>query len=192
MKLSSPATRAALAGLPAWVADALESGKFFPMDTGGEHDMYAPDDVVSEPPPADGRIASAGKAEATALDAAGTAWSKVAVTARTDLEITWRRGPQARKTRRIKYFLTTTSWNPDKPLTRDQFDLAPFDLVESTAQPYWGTYAANPFPNGLTPSDPLRHTVFLPERSGYHVLLAVAEIADTGNAFYQVVDLDFG
>lgn len=31
----------------------------------------------------------------------------------------------------------------------------------------------------------------LPERRGYHVLLAGWEVANTGNAFYQVIDLNF-
>ncbi|WP_260334510.1 lytic polysaccharide monooxygenase [Streptomyces beigongshangae] len=32
----------------------------------------------------------------------------------------------------------------------------------------------------------------LPERrAGHHVLLAVWEVADTGHAFYQVIDLQF-
>ncbi|CAK8743194.1 GlcNAc-binding protein A [Sodalis praecaptivus] len=33
--------------------------------------------------------------------------------------------------------------------------------------------------------------MMLPQRSGYHVILAVWEVADTGNAFYQVIDVDF-
>ncbi len=28
------------------------------------------------------------------------------------------------------------------------------------------------------------------DRSGYHLILAVWEIADTGNAFYQVIDVN--
>ncbi|MBA4152342.1 MAG: chitin-binding protein [Acinetobacter sp.] len=43
----------------------------------------------------------------------------------------------------------------------------------------------------MKPANPTVHNVPLPERTGYHVLLAVWEVADTGNAFYQVVDLEF-
>ncbi|GLW98996.1 lytic polysaccharide monooxygenase [Microtetraspora sp. NBRC 16547] len=43
----------------------------------------------------------------------------------------------------------------------------------------------------LMPDNPTVHQVSLPhDRKGYHVLLAVWEVADTGNAFYRVIDLD--
>ncbi|WP_424141112.1 lytic polysaccharide monooxygenase [Sodalis glossinidius] len=41
----------------------------------------------------------------------------------------------------------------------------------------------------MTPPDPTIHDVMLPQRSGYHVILAVWEVANTGNAFYQVIDV---
>lgn len=66
-----------------------------------------------------------------------------------------------------------------------QFEPKPFHQVQLTAQPYWSHSAE------LMPSDPTTHRLRLPERRGYHVILAVWEIADTGNAFYQVVDTDF-
>ncbi len=44
----------------------------------------------------------------------------------------------------------------------------------------------------LMPPNPTDHTVMLSARRGYHVILAVWELADTSGAFYQVADVDFG
>src|SRR5699024_5952676 len=35
------------------------------------------------------------------------------------------------------------------------------------------------------------HDCVIPEREGYHVILAYWEVADTANAFYQVIDANF-
>lgn len=53
-------------------------------------------------------------------------------------------------------------------------------------QPYWGFTDEQ-----MWPAEPTTHTLKLPERQGYHVLLGVWEIAETDKAFYQVVDLNF-
>jgi chitin-binding protein len=45
---------------------------------------------------------------------------------------------------------------------------------------------------GRQPSNPTVHSGTLPQRTGRHILLAVWDIADTGNAFYQCSDVDFG
>ena len=41
------------------------------------------------------------------------------------------------------------------------------------------------------PSNPTQHPITLPNKSGYHVILAVWEVADTWYAFYQAIDVDF-
>ncbi|MEU1628036.1 lytic polysaccharide monooxygenase [Streptomyces sp. NPDC020096] len=51
-----------------------------------------------------------------------------------------------------------------------------FHREQITRQPFWKC----PYPD-----NPTRHTITLPERQGCHVILAVWEIADTGNAYYQ-------
>ncbi|AIE79761.1 Chitin binding protein [Bacillus cereus] len=67
-------------------------------------------------------------------------------------------------------------WNPNKPLTRSDLDLVPF-------------YVKND--GGARPGTTVTHEANVPtDRSGYHLILAVWEIADTGNAFYQVIDVN--
>lgn len=73
-----------------------------------------------------------------------------------------------------------------EPLTRAQFEPQPFATFLNELQPYWGFTDEQ-----MWPAQPTTHTLELPERQGYHVLLGVWEIAETDKAFYQVVDLDF-
>lgn len=87
-------------------------------------------------------------------------------------------------TRRWNDFVTQAGWDPNRPLTRDQFESEPFYKAELTAQPFWEHQAE------LTPPQPTIHQVRLPERRGYYVVLAAWEVADTGNAFYQVIDFN--
>lgn len=180
--VSSPPSRGHLY-LENWQANGLEAGKFFPATTAGRPDPFAPDDVVNAQPPADGKIASAGKDFAASLDEVGTDWKKHPVTSGQNLDITW--GFHAEhKTRRFNYFLTKNGWNPEQPLTRAQFETEPFHSVQLPEQPYWE--------HPLSPGNPTTHTLPLPRRSpGHQVLLAVWEVADTGHAFYQVIDLQY-
>ncbi|MEU9981940.1 lytic polysaccharide monooxygenase auxiliary activity family 9 protein [Streptomyces sp. NPDC050856] len=170
--------------LAEWQAAGLESGKFFPATEAGLKDPYAPDDTPNVQPPQDGRIASAGKDFAVKLDEPDSVqnWDKHPVPAGRTLDITW--SYHARhKTRRWNYFLTRNGWDPAAPLTRAQFDSAPIATFQNDGQPYWEA--------DLMPEDPTIHSVTLPsDRQGYHVLLSAWEVADTGNAFYQVIDLD--
>lgn len=44
---------------------------------------------------------------------------------------------------------------------------------------------------GAKPGTSVAHVANVPtDRNGYHLILAVWEIADTGNAFYQVIDVN--
>ncbi|MFF8605816.1 lytic polysaccharide monooxygenase auxiliary activity family 9 protein [Streptomyces sp. NPDC015346] len=178
--VSSPAPRAQL---HLGDASGLDAGKFFPHVQAGLRDPVAPDDVVSAQPPADGKIASAGKSFAASLDEAGSDWKKHPVMSDQDLEITWEANAKV-KARRFNYFLTRADWEPRQALSRAQFESEPLHSVQLTEQPYWE--------HELSPGNPVSHTVRLPERrSGHQVLLAVWETPDTGNAFYQVIDLDY-
>lgn len=79
-------------------------------------------------------------------------------------------------TRGFKYFITKSDWNPEAPLTRDQFDLTPFCE----------------FDGGMAkPPQRLSHNCVVPEREGYQVILAYWDVGDTAAAFYNVIDVKF-
>eukprot|EP01063_Lacrimia_lanifica_P019697 TRINITY_DN2714_c0_g1_i4.p1 TRINITY_DN2714_c0_g1~~TRINITY_DN2714_c0_g1_i4.p1 ORF type:complete len:732 (+),score=196.32 TRINITY_DN2714_c0_g1_i4:274-2196(+) len=79
--------------------------------------------------------------------------------------------------RDFRYWVTKRGWNPDAPLTRAQFEAEPFCKVE-----YFGRL----------PGKKETHSCNVPRRSGYHVILSTWDVADTPNAFYAVVDANFG
>ena len=165
--------------------NGIESGKFFPQTTGGLADPYAKDDVRSMAPPVDGKIASGERPGAAYLDRTDVDWDKHDVTSDTPLEFVWSFSAR-HKYRRFNYFITKAGWNPTQPLSRAQFEPEPFATFLNERQPYWG-YSDEE----MWPEQPTKHTLKLPERDGYHVLLGVWEIAETDKAFYQVVDLNF-
>ncbi len=161
-----------------------EAGKFFPATASGLRDAIAADDIVNSTPPADGQIASAGQATGKFLDTPGSDWKKHDVKSGETLTVSWNYSA-VHLTRRWNYFMTRENWDPSQPLSRAQFEAQPFHMVQLTEQPFWSHN------NALRPPQPTVHDMTLPERTGYHVMLAVWEVADTGNAFYQVIDLDF-
>jgi len=162
----------------------LESGKFFPATEAGLRDPLVPTDEPNNKPPVDGQIASGGNIAALFLDEPATDWKKHQIEAGATLSVSW--DYSARHiTRRWKYFITRNDWQSDRPLSRSQFEELPFYQVELSQQPHWS------FADALTPPKPTVHELMLPVRTGYHVVLAVWEVANTGNAFYQVLDLDF-
>lgn len=162
----------------------LEAGKFFPATEGGLTDPVAPTDLPNATPPADGKIASGGNTFALFLDEPRSDWTKHDVESGQTLPVSWDYSA-VHVTRRWKYFITRTDWQPDQPLSRAQFEDLPFYQVELSMQPYWEHN------DELTPPKPTEHELILPYRTGYHVLLAIWEVANTGNAFYQVIDLNF-
>ncbi|MEJ9209739.1 lytic polysaccharide monooxygenase, partial [Paenibacillus larvae] len=73
-----------------------------------------------------------------------------------------------------KYYITKKDWDPNKPITR-----ADLELIGQIDE------------GGKKPSSTVTHEINVPtDRNGYHVILGVWEIADTANAFYQVVDVN--
>ncbi|SDG17890.1 chitin-binding protein [Paenibacillus sp. cl6col] len=77
-------------------------------------------------------------------------------------------------TKEWKYYITKKGWNPNEPLKRSDLEL--FASFQD---------------GGKKPQTKVSHEVTIPtDRSGYHIILGVWEIADTGNAFYQVVDVN--
>ncbi|MGE6226631.1 lytic polysaccharide monooxygenase [Paenibacillus chitinolyticus] len=125
--------------------------------------------------PADGHIASAGNTFPKLDEQTSTRWSKVPMTS----------GPQAFKwqlnaahaTTTFKYFITKPGWNPNAPLTRASFDLTPFCQVDL---------------NGASPSNYYTTNCNVPERTGYHVILAIWEVSGAPTAYVNVTDADFG
>ncbi|TYP72366.1 lytic polysaccharide monooxygenase [Paenibacillus methanolicus] len=124
--------------------------------------------------PADGKIASAGGAFPKLDEQSSTRWNKVNIQAGPK-QFTWKL-TAAHATASWKYYITKDGWNQNAPLTRDSFNLTPFctELKNGTQPPF--TYTSN---------------CNVPAKSGYHVILAVWEIADTANAFYNVIDVNF-
>ncbi|MFB9328208.1 lytic polysaccharide monooxygenase [Paenibacillus aurantiacus] len=126
--------------------------------------------------PADGKIASAGLAGFSALDEqSATRWNKVNMSSGPNT-FTWKFTAR-HATTSYRYFITKENWNPNAPLTRDQLNLTPFCTING---------------NGQQPPATLSHSCNVPARTGYHIILAVWDIADTGNAWYNAIDVQFG
>ncbi|WP_422657700.1 lytic polysaccharide monooxygenase [Paenibacillus sp. EC2-1] len=124
--------------------------------------------------PADGKIASAGGVFPKLDEQSATRWAKVNMSPGQNT-FTWNL-TAAHATASWKYYITKPNWNPNAALTRDSFDLTPFCSVN-----YGGT----------RPPSNYSDTCNVPERTGYQVILAVWEVADTPNAFYNVIDVNF-
>ncbi|ABC38514.1 lytic polysaccharide monooxygenase auxiliary activity family 9 protein [Burkholderia thailandensis] len=168
----------------------LEGGKFFPATQSGLRDPDAPDDVANGAPPRDGEIASGGRtadARAQLNEPDSVAhWQKHSVRSGQSLQISWSYS-MPHKTRRWTYWITKPGWDASARLARAHFEPEPLKVYLNTYQPYWGPDADKE----LIPRGDTIHEFNLPTRTGYHVLLAVWDIADTANAFYQVIDLNF-
>ncbi|EIR7349939.1 TPA: lytic polysaccharide monooxygenase [Listeria innocua] len=119
--------------------------------------------------PVDGKIAGGGKY--SLLDAqTQDRWAKVDVESG-PLTVEWTLTAPHR-TSSWDYFITKKGWDPNKPLTRADFE----PLATITA-------------DGSVPDRLSKQEITIPnDRSGYYVILGVWSIADTGNAFYQVID----
>jgi chitin-binding protein len=190
--LSEPASRILLCAegknanctVGAWQADAMENGKFFPATQAGLPDSFAPEDVRNSLPPNDGEIAGASVNTPVPVlnEQSASRWTKIPMQADSLQTFKWEYSA-VHATRRWNYFITRSDWDPAKPLTRAQFEEKPFCTVQNDGQPYW---QAN-----LQPPQPTIHQCRLPDRSGYQVILAVWEVADSQRGFYQVVDTYF-
>ncbi|GAA1959100.1 lytic polysaccharide monooxygenase [Agromyces allii] len=159
-------------------ASELVARQVMPGNTGLGAVTYEPQSLEApggfpETGPADGKIASAGIAQFSELDAqTSTRWVKNEITP----------GPHRfgwtytapHNTDQWRYYITKNGWNPNEPLKRSSFE-----LLQVVAHDH---SAANRNPV---------HTITIPsDHSGYHVILAVWEVWDTPNAFYNVVDVN--
>ncbi|MFM0645699.1 lytic polysaccharide monooxygenase [Paraburkholderia bryophila] len=191
-RLTQPASRIVLCverknvncNVDAWQANAMENGKFFPATQAGLVDFFAPQDVRNAQPPKDGEIAGSSVNGRIAVlnEQSADRWTKIPVRANSIQIFKWEYSA-VHATRRWNYFITRSGWDPAKPLMRAQFDEKPFCTIQNDGQPYWKF--------DLKPAQPTIHQCQLPDRTGYQVILAVWEVADTQMGFYQVVDTHF-
>ncbi|MCS3431202.1 lytic polysaccharide monooxygenase [Klebsiella sp. BIGb0407] len=124
--------------------------------------------------PADGQIPGAGRAKFAQLnEQTPVRWHKIALNSGENT-FNWTL-TAAHSTTSWRFFITNQNWDPNKPLTRADFDLTPF---------------CEQFDNGKVPASKVSINCDVPKRTGYQVILGVWDIADTGNAFYQVIDAD--
>ncbi|QRR07580.1 chitin-binding protein [Burkholderia sp. MS455] len=170
----------------AWHANAMENGKFFPATQDALSDSFAPDDARNAAPPIDGEIAGASTNGALPVlnEQSPSRWLKIPLRSGALQNFKWEFSA-VHKTRRWNYFITRADWNSSEKLTRAQFEPKPFCTIQNSGRPYWDPNA------NLVPLQPTIHQCRLPVRTGYHVILAVWEVADTAMGFYQVVDVMF-
>ena len=127
--------------------------------------------------PADGKICSGGNSQFAQLDdPRGGAWPATKVTAGQGYSFRWQFTAR-HSTSDFRYYITKNGWDSTKPLTRAALESQPFMTV--------------PYGNQQPPAT-LTHQGSMPtQKSGKHVILAVWNVADTGNAFYACSDVKF-
>lgn len=127
--------------------------------------------------PADGRIASAegglGQIGDFVLDnQTSSRWKKTDISSGENT-FTWHY-TAVHKTSKWHYYMTKPGWDQNAPLNREELELI-------------GTIDHDGSESSNRPS----HQVTIPDnRIGYHIILAVWDVADTSNAFYNVIDVD--
>ncbi|MGL5354474.1 MAG: lytic polysaccharide monooxygenase [Clostridium sp.] len=138
--------------------------------------QYEPQSIESvgnfpESGPADGQIASAGHFPELDEQSADR-WVKVPMKGGKNT-FTWTLTAPHR-TSEWKYYITKKGWD-----VNDKLERSDFEQIERLDG------------NNEIPLKTVTHTINVPtDREGYYVILGVWEIADTGNAFYQVMDVD--
>lgn len=126
--------------------------------------------------PADGKIASgnggSGQIDFALDKQSASLWNKVNLTGGIH-NFTWQyTAPHA--TSKWHYYITKKDWDPNQPLSRKDLE-----LIATISH------------NGTAANNNLTHQVNIPtDRQGYHIILGVWDIADTANAFYQVIDVN--
>jgi len=119
----------------------------------------------------DGKIASGNKF--FELDAqTSTRWTKVNMTGG-EHTFHWKIVAN-HSTNTWDYYITKKGWDPNSPLKRSDLEL-------------FCRYVDD----GAIPPNDVYNDCFIPnDRQGYYVIVAVWDIADTVNAFYQVIDVN--
>ncbi len=132
-------------------------------------------DRFPETGPADGTIAAAGSTAWAPLNVqTPTRWYKHDISSGS-LRIDWQFTAN-HVSRDFRYFITKENWDPSSPLTRDSLELTPFCEFDG---------------NNEKPPMQLTHQCTVPDRTGYHIILAVWDVADTAASFYNAIDVKF-
>ncbi|MBL1224838.1 lytic polysaccharide monooxygenase [Enterococcus sp. BWR-S5] len=121
----------------------------------------------------DGKLASAGVSGFEALDEqTAIRWHKTTISTG-NLPLTWTLTARHR-TSTWDYYMTKQGWDQNAPLK-----MSDFELIGQVND------------NNAIPGSTVNHTLTIPSnRSGYHIVYGVWNVADTTNAFYQVVDVN--
>ncbi|NWD66292.1 lytic polysaccharide monooxygenase [Pseudomonas gingeri] len=133
---------------------------------------------------ADGKIASGAIALFAPMDIqSASRWYKTEITDRAiNFDWYYRATHPASK---YEYFITRNGWNPNQPLARASFDLTPFCSVDA------GGRLPTDQPQGSDGPAREKHPCEIPaDKNGYHVILGMWTVADTGGAFHNVVDVN--
>ncbi|MEU2679156.1 lytic polysaccharide monooxygenase [Streptomyces sp. NPDC017201] len=127
--------------------------------------------------PADGKICAGGNSGFAQLDdPRGGNWPATQVTAGQGYSFRWQFTAR-HSTSDFRYYITKNGWDSTKPLTRAALESQPFMTV--------------PYGNQQPPAT-LTHQGTMPtQKTGKHIILAVWNVADTGNAFYACSDVKF-
>ncbi|MGX6962522.1 lytic polysaccharide monooxygenase [Vagococcus xieshaowenii] len=152
----------------------LETGKGFGRNFGLS---LLPSDIVQPAGtgfgPEDGKITSANDILGSQMAVQKENYWKSTTINTGDLDVTWHY-TATHPTSRWSYYITKQNWNPNKTITRDDLELIN-DVQYDGSQ-------ANTY---------LTHTIKVPEdRKGYHVIVSAWDVADTGMAFYQTLDVN--
>lgn len=201
----SPQTRGAIAvrlGLMEdWQSYEMEGGKNFPALLGGQFPSPYQEDSQSNMPPVDGYILSGGKGDGrdsvnftdaemrAKLEAIGIPddtfkWTEIAVSPGQIFEVKWDYHA-AHVTRGYRWFITKNNWRPEERITRAQLEETPFFEDFYTEVPF--------YQHSNTLVAKIDHNVTLPMgKTGHHVIVLAWIVADTGAAFFQAFDVNFG
>lgn len=144
-----------------WEPQSIEGPKGFSLDS-------------STGGPADGTIASGGDSKWGELNAQSPErWVENNVQVGQTVDIGWKY-TAPHKTSQWHYYITKNGWDQNAPLSRSE--LQPLATITH---------------DGSQPQQNTAHRVKLPtDHTGDHVIVAVWDVADTTNAFYNVIDVN--
>ncbi|MDT0347070.1 lytic polysaccharide monooxygenase auxiliary activity family 9 protein [Streptomyces litchfieldiae] len=127
--------------------------------------------------PPDGQICSGGNQRFAQLDdPRGGSWPATNLTAGQGYTFRWTFTAR-HSTTDFQYFITRDGYDPRQPLTRADLEPQPFMTVPM---------------GGRQPGQTEAHQGTVPtQKSGRHLILAVWNVHDTGNAFYACSDVQF-
>jgi len=126
------------------------------------------------------KLCNGGGARFAALNNAGASiWPQTSIPVASDLNVEWKI-TAAHKTQSWAYYITKSDLelDPSQPLTKDDFQTEPILFLDTDHD---------------APPSTVSHTIpaaGLAQHSGYAVIYGVWSIGDTGNAFYNCVDVN--